>query len=63
MGSQVRQVYKCYLGRNRWTRAHSIISGIGKQDLKPFFQTYSTKDDSILDFIKRGEGKGLSYFL
>ena len=63
MNNKVRQVYKCYMGKDLWSRTCGILEGLKHHNLLPFFQEYSTDIDSIFDFIRRGEEKGLSYFL
>lgn len=63
MDNKISRVYKCYMGKDLWTRTNNIIFGIKHHELSQFFKEYSTEIDSILDFIRRGEEKGLSYFL
>ena len=62
MNSEVKRVYRCYLGKSLGHRTYNIIDGIKKDNIKDFFKKYSTTVDTISDFIRRGEKLGLSDF-
>ena len=62
MDITVTRLYRCYLGATLASRTHCILVGIEKDKIKGFFEKYSTNEDSILNFIRRGEALGLSDF-
>jgi len=56
----IKLVYKCYLGKTMGYRLTAIVDLVKNHDgKKEFFDKYSTSKDSIMDFLKRVEEKGI----
>ena len=56
----IKLVYKCYLGKTMGERLTAIVKLVKEYDGKSeFFDKYSTTKDSIMDFLKRVEKKGI----
>ena len=58
MNETISYIYKCYLGRHllyRTAMIHEFVKAYGAE----FFLKYSTETDTILDFIRKCEDKGL----
>ena len=58
MDEVISYIYKCYLGKHllyRTAMIHELVTKYGAD----FFYKYSTERDTILDFIRKCEDKGL----
>lgn len=58
MTEKITYIYKCYLGKELMYRTIMIHEFIEKYS-SSFFYTYSTDEDSIIDFIIKCEDMGL----
>lgn len=57
--NDVDYVYRCYLGKNKGIRMHWIFKFAKKRMGKVYFNKYSTEKDSVLEFIRKVDEKGL----
>lgn len=56
----IKLVYKCYLGKTKGQRLEAIVRLIRRHNgKKDFFDKYSTSTDSIMEFLKKVEAKGI----
>jgi len=56
----IKLVYKCYLGKTMGYRLEAIVKLVKKLDgKKEFFDKYSMQNDSIMEFLKKVESKGI----
>ena len=59
MDEMIRLVYVAYLGKTIGVRLGTICKLVKEHDGKEFFKQYSTSKDSIMEFLKKCEAKGL----
>jgi hypothetical protein len=55
----IDMVYRCYLRKTMGERLAAICEFVKEHDGKEFFKKYSTSTDSIMEFLKKCEKKGL----
>ena len=55
----IYQIYKCYMGRDKWYRTIQIMCYVEGHNGKMFFDRFSLPNDSIHEFLLKAEGLGL----
>lgn len=59
MNEVIRLLYVAYLGKEMGLRLSAIAKLVKDHDGRKFFDKYSTPNDSIMEFLKKCEARGL----
>lgn len=59
MPKWLQVLYMCYLGKTKGRRLSAICRFVKEHDGREFFDQYSTQKDSIIEFLKKCDARGL----